>query len=54
MRLSCIEMHEQSSGEAKEEVWKQMQDDTLDMPQYLLEALDILGEAEAKWYLGNH
>lgn len=44
MRLICIEMYEESSDRVKEEGQRKMQDETLDMPECLLEALDILRE----------
>lgn len=54
MRATCIEMYEESSDEIQVEVQRRMQDDTLDMPQDLLDAQDALGEEETKRYLENY
>lgn len=55
-RLICMEMYEESNEEMKEMVQKRMKDDTLDMPEYLVEAQETqaLGEEEAKRYFLNY
>ncbi len=50
----CEEMFEGSSEEAKEKVRKQVKENTLDMPDYLLEVQETLGEEETMRYFRNH
>lgn len=54
VKLTCLQMFEQCDEDMQEEVRKQRVEDTLDMPEYLIEAQDTLGNEEIKRYLGNY
>lgn len=53
-KLTCLEMFSESNEETQELVRKRMKDDTLDIPEYLVEAQDTIGEDEARQYILNH
>lgn len=54
MQINCLEMLEEGGEELKETVRKRMADDIVDIPDYLVEAQDMLGEEEVKRYAENY
>ncbi len=48
MQLTCLEMLEEGGEALKETVRKWMADDIVDIPDYLVEGQDMLGEEEVK------
>jgi hypothetical protein len=54
LQLTCLEMYAESDETAQEELKRRINEDTLDMPEHLIEAQDLLGEEETKRYLENY
>lgn len=54
LQLTCLEMYAESDEAAQEDLNKRMKEDTLDIPEELLEVQDVLGEEETKRYLENY
>lgn len=54
MQINCLEMLEEGGEELKETVRKRMADDIVDIPDYLVEAQDMLREEEVKRYAENY
>ncbi len=54
MRETSLDMYGKSGEEAQCMVRKRMEDDTLDIPEYLLEVQETLGPEEVKRFLQNH
>lgn len=50
----CMEKLEESSEEVREMVSKHMKEDTLDIPEYLLEVQEMVGAEEAQRYIVNY
>ncbi len=50
----CMEKLEESSEEVREMVSKRMKEDTLDIPEYLLEVQEMVGAEEAQRYIVNY
>lgn len=53
-KLICLQMFEDCDEATQEEVRRRRAEDTLDMPEYLIEAQDTLSDEEIKRYLGNY
>ncbi len=53
-RLVCEEMYKDCSKEMKELVSKRMKEDTLDMPEYLVEVQEKMTEEDVKQFRVNH
>ncbi len=54
VKLIYTEMFEESDEKTQEYVRKRMKDDSLDMPDYLLEAQETIGEEDCKRYFKNY
>jgi hypothetical protein len=54
LQLTCLEMYAESDEAAQEDLNKRINEDTLDIPEDLQDAQDVLGEEETKRYLENY
>lgn len=54
MRLTSLQMFEESNAETQEMVRQRIKEDNLDMPEELAEASEAIGEEEAKCYYENY
>jgi DNA helicase TIP49 (TBP-interacting protein) len=54
MRLTSLQMFEESDAETQEMVRQRIKEDNLDMPEELAEASEAIGEEEAKRYYENY
>jgi hypothetical protein len=54
LKQVCFQKLEESSEEVKEMVSKRMKDDTLDIPEYLLEVHETVAAEEAQRYVVNY
>lgn len=54
MRLTSLQMFEESDAETQEMVRQRIKEDNLDMPEELAEATEAIGEEEAKRYYENY
>ncbi len=54
LRFTSLQMFDENEEEMQAMVRRQMKEDNMDMPEYLSEASEMMGEEEAKHYCENY